>query len=140
MKEIARKFCERFSSKDSVAFSELFTDDATYIDSLYGKYSGKEAIKGFHQRCHEEAENYIFEPKNIICQGNEVSFEWELTFTLSTPFARGKRLTIDGCSFMSLKNGKISSYREYSDSVFILLNGNVPEDKIIKFFRKKYAI
>ena len=140
MSNIAKIFCERFSNKDSEAFLELFTDDAIYVDSLYGEYKGKEAIRAFHKRCHEEAEDYDFRPKEIISEGDKVAFEWELRFILLTPFAKGKRIIVSGCSFINLKAGKIASYREYSDSVFILLEGNVPDDKIIKFFRKKYRL
>ena len=140
MTNIANIFCKRFSNKSSQAFLELFTDDAIYIDSLYGEYRGKEAIRKFHKRCHEEAKDYHFRPKNIILQENELAFEWELEFTLLTPFAKGKKIAVNGCSFMGLQNGKIKSYREYADSVFILLKGNVPEEKIVKFFRKKYRL
>ena len=140
MTDIAHIFCKRFSNRDSDAFLELFQDDAIYIDSLYGEFRGKEAIRGFHKRCHEEAKDYDFRPKNIISEAGEIAFEWELKFVLLTPFAKGKEITVDGSSFMSLQDGKIKSYREYSDSVFILLKGNVPEEKIIKFFRKKYSL
>ncbi len=138
MKEFAQLFCKRFCVPNSEAFLELFTEDAIYIDSLYGEYKGKGAIKKFHTRCHEEAKKYVFVPKNIISEGSEIAFEWEFEFTLTTPFAKGKRIKVHGSSFMSIDNGKICSYREYSDSVSILLKGNVPEDKIIHFYRKKY--
>jgi len=138
MKEIVKIFCERFCIPDSEAFTELFTEDAVYIDSLYGEYRGKENIKKFHIRCHEEAKEYVFTPKNIISEKTSQAFEWELEFTLTTPFAKGKRIKVCGASFLSVENGKISSYREYSDSVAILLKGNVPDDKVIRFYKRKY--
>jgi len=137
---IAEEFCKRFSKKDTDSFLELFLDDAIYIDSLYGEYKGRDKIREFHKRCHEEAKDYNFIPKNIISQEDKMAFEWELSFTLLTPFAPGKRVTVNGCSFISLRDGKISSYREYADSISILLKGNVPEDKIMKFFKKKYGM
>ena len=136
---IAEEFCKRFSKKDTDSFLELFLNNAIYIDSLYGEYRGKDEIREFHKRCHKEAKNYNFIPKNIISREDKVAFEWELSFILLTPFATGKKVTVNGCSFIDLRDGKISSYREYADSISILLKGNVPEDKIIKFFKKKYG-
>ena len=138
MKEIAKLFCEKFCVPDSEAFSKLFTENAVYVDSLYGEYKGKEAIKKFHMRCHQEAKEYIFIPKNIISEGNKIAFEWELEFTLNTPFAIGKRIKVHGASFISIEDKKINTYREYSDSIAILLKGDVPDNKIIRFYRKKY--
>lgn len=140
MSEIARIFCERFSNKDSDKFIELFTDDAVYLDSLYGEYKGKDAIAEFHKRCHKEAKDYRFIPKNIISEGKRTAFEWELTFVSMTHFSKGKEITITGSGFITMENGKISSYREYTDSIAILLKGNVPDDKIIRFYRRKYKI
>jgi len=140
MSEIVKIFCERFSNKDSNKFVELFTDNATYLDSLYGEYKGKDAIIEFHKRCHKEAKDYKFILKNIISEGNRIAFEWELTFVSMTPFSKGKEITVTGSGFITMENGKISSYREYTDSIAILLKGNVPDDKIIKFYRKKYKI
>ena len=94
MKEFAQLFCKRFCVPNSEAFLELFTEDAIYIDSLYGEYKGKGAIKKFHTRCHEEAKKYVFVPKNIISEGSEIASEWELEFTLTTPFAKGKRIKV----------------------------------------------
>ncbi len=135
---IVEEFCKRFCIKDSEKFLELFSDDALYVDSLYGKYTGKDQIKAFHERCHKEAKNYKFIPKNIIFSEGKAAFEWEISFELLTPFGKGKKVKAEGASFMEIEDGKIKAYREYSDSIFILLSGNVPEEKIIKFYRKKY--
>ncbi len=142
MSEIAKIFCERFCNKDSNTFVELFADNASYLDSLYGEYKGKDAIKGFHKRCHEEAKDYTFIPKNVISENNNIAFEWELSFTSLTPFSKGKRITVEGSGFISIDidNGKIVSYKEYTDSIAILLKGQVPDEKIIKFYRRKYKI
>ena len=140
MSEIVKTFCERFCDRDSNNFIKLFIDDATYIDSLYGEYKGKDEIIKFHKRCHEEAKDYKFIPKNIISEDNKIAFEWELTFTLMTPFSKGEKITVEGCSFMTIRNGKIFLYKEYTDSIAILLKGKVPDNKIIKFYRKKYNI
>ena len=132
-------FCEHFARDDSDAFAELFTEDAVYVDSLYGTYEGRQAILDFHRRCQKEATNYRFLPKNYFTDNNDMTaFEWQLTFTSMMPLSKNKEITVEGCGFMTLKDGKIVSYREYTDSIAILLKGNVPDDKIMKFYHRKY--
>ena len=139
MKDLVETFCRRFEQKDSQAFADLFSPDAIYIDSLYGTYEGREAIRAFHARCHKEAEAYHFQPATIVSDnGGNLSFEWTFSYVSLMPLSRGKRMALKGASFMTLRKGVIISYREYSDSVILLLGGNVPAEKIVKFYRRKY--
>jgi len=137
--EIINLFCRSFEQGSSDAFADLFTDDALYIDSLYGVYEGREAIKGFHARCHEEAKEYRFSPLSYLSRDNEIAaFEWRLYFVSLMPLSTGKKITIEGAGFLTLRDGKIASYREYADSIAMLLKGNVPDEKIMKFYHRKY--
>ncbi len=139
MKNLVETFCRRFEQNVSQAFAGLFSPDAIYIDSLYGAYEGREAIRAFHERCHKEAEAYHFQPVTIVSDnGDNLSFEWTFSYVSRMPQSRGKRVTLKGASFMTLRKGEIVSYREYSDSVILLLGGNVPAEKIVKFYRRKY--
>jgi hypothetical protein len=132
-------FCECFEQDDPGAFADLFIDDAVYVDNLYGAYEGREAIKGFHARCHEEAKTYRFLPMNHLFNNRDMAaFEWQLSFVSMMSLSKNKEITVEGSGFLTLKDGQISSYREYTDSIAILLKGNVPNEKIMKFYRQKY--
>ncbi len=137
--EIVNHFCQRFEQDDSDAFAELFTDDAIYVDSLYGTYKGRKAIKDFHERCHKEAREYRFSPISHLYRNDEAAaFEWKFSFVSLMPTSMGKKITLKGAGFLTLRNGKIVSYREYADSIAIPLKGNIPDDKIMKFYHHKY--
>ncbi len=137
--EIIDSFCERFTQADSDAFADLFTENAVYFDSLYGKYKGRQAISDFHHRCQQEATNYRFLPKSYLADNNKMAaFEWQLTFISMMPLSKNKEITVEGSAFMTLTEGKIISYKEYTDSIAILLKGNVPDEKIMKFYHRKY--
>ncbi len=139
MKNLVETFCRMFERKDSLAFADLFSPDGIYIDSLYGAYEGREAIRAFHERCHKEAEAYHFQPVTIVSDnGGNVSFEWTFSYVSLMPQSRGKRVALKGASFMTLREREITSYREYSDSIILLLGGKVPTEKIVKFYRRKY--
>ncbi len=140
MKNFPKIFCEAFSGNDSEAFGELFAEDAVYTDSLYGKYIGRKAIINFHERCHKEATNYRFSPTNVITEKNYVVFEWDFMFTSLLPFAKGVQVNLEGCSIITVQRNLIFSYKEFCDSIAILLKGRIPESKILKFYKKKYNI
>ncbi len=140
MEKVIKELCRRFERGDSAAFADLFAEDAVYIDSLYGIYKGRGAIMVFHRKCHEEAEAYKFRPVTILAdEGKNAAFEWEFSFVSLMPSSRGKEITLKGASFLTLKGEKIVFYREYADSVALLLKSNTPEDRIINFYRRKYS-
>ncbi len=138
--DIIDKFCSYFIENNEDKFLQLFTENAVYIDCLYGKFSGKNKILEFYKRCHKEAHNYKFIPKNKIFTNNLASFEWDFSFISNMPLSKGEKIEISGASFITFNNHKISFYRDYCDSVLFLLQGNIPEDKIIKFYKKKYSL
>ena len=137
--DIVDKFCSSFCENNIQKFLSLFSEDAIYFDCLYGKFKGKNEIKNFYIKCHKEASNYQFIPKNKIISGNIAAFEWDFSFTSKMPYSMGKIIKVVGCSFLTLKDEKIIFYRDYSDSIFFLIQGNVPDDKILKFYKKKYS-
>lgn len=141
MMEIIEALCRRFEQGDSAAFADLFSEDAVYLDCLYGAYEGREAIRAFHERSHKEAEEYRFLPIDSLYRGSDTAaFEWRFEFISLMPKSMGKKITLKGASFLTLREGKIVSYREYADSIAILLGGDVPDDKIIRFYRRKYHV
>ena len=136
---IIQELCSRFEYEDSRSFTNLFTEDALYLDSLYGTYEGQDAIMAFHRKCHEEAKDYRFQPVTTLSNGGEnAAFEWNFSFVSLMPPSQGKEITLKGASFLTLKEGKIFSYREYADSISLLLCNNVPDKKIMEFYRHKY--
>jgi ketosteroid isomerase-like protein len=136
---IIDRFCTGFERSDSDAFTDMFTEDAMYIDSVYGLCSGRDAIKALHKRCHEEGEKYRFTPILYLFNNHtDAAFEWKFEFISLMPASKGKRITAEGGSFLSLRDNRITSYREYMDSIAILLKGNVPDDRIMKFYYRKY--
>ena len=137
---IIDRFCKSFERDDSDAFADIFAEDATYVDSLYGICKGRDAIKGLHKRCHEEGEQYRFTPTVYLFDNDEnAAFEWNFEFVSLMPAGKGKRVSVEGGSFLSLKDGKIISYREYMDSIAILLKANVSDERIMKFYHRKYS-
>ncbi len=138
--DIIDKFCRYFVNNNVEKFLSLFTDYPLYNDCLYGLFKGKEEIKNFYLKCHKEASNYHFSPTNKMLYGNTGAFEWDFSFLSNMPLAKGKKISLKGCSFLSLEKGKIQSYRDYCDSILFLLQGNVDKEKIIKFFIKKYKL
>ncbi len=119
---IIDQFCRRFEERDAAAFAEMFTDEAVYVDSLYGAFRGREAIREFHRRCHEEAAEMTFIPvRKAVGSGGLYAFEWSFTFKSLSPRCKGKTVSLMGAGFLMLENGRITSYHEYADSMVILL-------------------
>jgi len=139
--DIIDKFCHFFVINDPEKFLSLFSENAVYIDCLYGEFRGLKEIEEFYKRCHKEARGYKFIPNSKIFGEGVVSFEWYFSFISNMPHAMGKKIELTGASFLNLDDkGKIIRYRDYADSIIFLLKGNVPEEKIIKFYKKKYRI
>ncbi len=135
--DIIDKFCFYFEENRVVDFLSLFHTNSTYIDCLYGTFTGIKEIEFFFKKCHKEASNYKFKPINKILNNNLASFEWEFSFVSNMPLSDGKNIFIKGCSFITMNNNKIESYRDYADSVLFLIQGNVPAKKIVDFYNKK---
>ncbi len=137
--DIIDKFCKYFQENRKEEFLSLFNVNATYTDCLYGSFHGIEQIARFFERCHREANDYKFIPKNKIFQNNLYSFEWNFSFISNMPLSSGKTIKIEGCSFLKTEKHKIIYYRDYTDSILFLLEGNIPEKDIIKFYKKKFS-
>jgi limonene-1,2-epoxide hydrolase len=138
--DIIDKFCKLFCENNVQNFINLFSENAVYIDCLYGKFKGKDEISKFYIRCHNEAYNYQFTPFNKVINGNFCAFEWNFSFISNMPLSKAKTIKTEGGSFLKILNQKIVYYRDYSDSILFLLQGNVSDKKIINFYKKKYSL
>lgn len=106
----ARETIERFwqvqDGGDYTLLPDLFAQDATLVDPIFGTFQGREAIRGFMARMVSEmdARQTRFRVLEIAGEGEVAWAQW----TAQTPAGE-----ISGCGLYRVRNGELTYYRDY---------------------------
>jgi hypothetical protein len=70
---------------DWKSLSEIFTEDAEYVDSIHGRFAGREAIRGFLSRTMRGAGPWEFLESWRVVDGERAVFRWTQRFAEPRP-------------------------------------------------------
>jgi len=107
-----------FSRGDVPGLLALMAEDVEWIIPgaglpLAGTYRGPDGVADFFQKLSVEAEILDFQPREFIADGDRVLVVgWERTRVKAT----NRTLEADWVMSFSVRNGKIVTYREYTDT------------------------
>jgi uncharacterized protein len=96
---------------DSIVWSTIHGANPAIPTS--GVWRGKSGIAEFFQKLAAEQTFQTFEPREFIAQGDSVVVigHYESTFTHN-----GKKFASDWVMVFTVKNGKVTRFREFADS------------------------
>jgi steroid delta-isomerase-like uncharacterized protein len=122
-KDLSVEKQERYNDNDAAGMATLFADDAVFVDST-GRYEGREAILAYLEALFKSFDGR-FEPGRVIEEGDTFVAEWTWRATHIGPLAMpdgsaipatGKTVEVPGVSVITVKDGKLSSQRDYFDT------------------------
>jgi steroid delta-isomerase-like uncharacterized protein len=118
---VAQSWIEGWNSHDVNKLAAAFTDDVMYEDVPYGEVNhGTAELKKFATSELEAVPDLKLELVRSSIQGNQGAIEWMFTGTDKGIYKTGKKFTVRGVSLIHVKNGKISSSRDYYDAASIM--------------------
>ena len=114
--ELLKAFCSAVERRDGKSFASLFTEDGVYHDVFYGDFKGRERIAEmiddwFHRTAHE----FRWEMHRPVSDGKMLYAYYTFSYVSKLPGAEGKRVGFEGCSMMTLRDGRIAEYREVAN-------------------------
>jgi steroid delta-isomerase-like uncharacterized protein len=136
-RRISDRFTEAINSQDADAIGALYRDDAVAIDP-FGEWRGKEAIVESWRGFFEAFPDIKGTDERSYDAGDTAINEWTGSGTHSGPIRTpdgdeipptGKRMTLRGADFITVRDGLISEHRIYFDQMQMLSQlGLVPEE------------
>lgn len=136
--EILETFKTAVETCDTEAFTELFTEDATYEDSVYGAFTGHEDLKRMLRDIfHQDATDFRWEMSDPVCDGNIGYARYRFSLKPSHPNAAAGRALLEGCARFTLKDGRIAAYKEWGSVAGTLLQSGVPDNVVLRFLKRE---
>ena len=116
---LARSVYDAFFQGDLDAMLDLYTDDIDW--EVYGPstiptagpHKGKEEVRAFFGKVNDLLESEKFEVQQYVSQGNTVVALGEYTWRSKVT---NRMLDAHFVHVMTISNGKIASFREYTDT------------------------
>jgi len=91
---------------DYTRLPDLFADDATLVDPIFGTFQGIEAIRGFMAKMVREVGDLKMQFRVLEVAGaGEVAWAQWIAVTPSGE--------INGCGLYKVRDGKLTYYRDY---------------------------
>ena len=113
---LLKMFCSAVERRDGKAFAELFAEDGVYHDVFYGAFKGRQKIAEMvDDWFHRTARDFRWEMFRPVSDGKTLYAYYTFSYVSTLPEAQGKRVGFEGVSMMSLRDGKITEYREVAN-------------------------
>jgi ketosteroid isomerase-like protein len=136
--EILEIFKSAVETCDTEAFTGLFTEDASYEDSVYGLFKGHaELSRMLRDIFHQDATDFRWEMSDPVCDGNIGYANYRFSLKPSHPEAAEGRALLAGCAQFTLKDGRIAAYKEWGNVAGTLLQSGVPDNVVLRYLKRE---
>ena len=136
--EMLETFKRAVETCDTDAFLSLFTEDATYEDSVYGTFKGHADLKRMLRDVfHQDAADFRWDMDHPVCDGHVGYAHYRFSLKSSHPAATPGRALLTGCAQFILKDGLIAAYKEWGNVAGTLLQAGVPDKVVIRFLQRE---
>lgn len=138
-KAILAEFCAAVEAGDGRRLANLFTEDGVYHDVFYGAFKGRAKIAELLGIFHRDGSNFKWRMYDPVCDGKTGYARWFFSYTAETPQAKGRRVTMEGVGYFTLKDGLIASYEDYARAGESLVQLGLPPEKLHRVLSKMVA-
>ena len=105
---LLKSFCSAVERRDGQGFASLFTEDGVYHDVFYGDFRGSAKIaEMIDDWFHRTARDFRWEMHRPVSDGKMLYAYYTFSYVSTLPEAEGKRVGFEGCSMMTLRDGKV---------------------------------
>lgn len=113
---LLKNFCSAVERRDGKGFASLFTEDGVYHDVFYGDFKGRTKIaEMIDDWFYRTAEGFRWDMHRPVSDGKMLYAYYTFSYVSKLPEAAGRRVGFEGCSMMTLRDGKIADYREVAN-------------------------
>jgi ketosteroid isomerase-like protein len=96
------------------ALKDIYSDDVTFIDPI-ASHQGLPAVEGYFSKLLKNAKFCEFDIHETLAAGDRAYVvNWTMRFT-SRRINKGRPVSVDGISKLTLENNKIVFHRDYYD-------------------------
>jgi uncharacterized protein (TIGR02246 family) len=128
-----RDFCDAVARRDGKAFAALFTQDGVYHDVFYGEFAGRERIaQMIDDWFYRTATDFRWRMHDPISDGATLYARYTFSYRSKLPEANGARVMFEGVAIMTLREGRIASYREVANTIPAFVAMNFAPERIVK--------
>ena len=136
-KEITDKLTSYVCKNDKENFANLFSEDGTYHDYIYGSFKGKNNIKiMLNNYFHRDAKNFYWEMYDHAFVNNIGYAKYRFAFNSKIPEYLEKRVIVSGISFFRFRFKSIVEYSESVNGGLAMVQLGVNPEKMKKVFLK----
>ena len=127
-RDLYTEYVSVYSKLDYSGVASFYANDAVFADPI-NRHEGREAIGAFFEEADKPFTDIRFEVAQLIEEGNLLVAEWVWQATNTGPLtmpdgteipATHKPVELPGVSIVSVRDGKISSHRDYFDSASMM--------------------
>lgn len=131
--QLLRAFCDAVERHDGKAFAELFCEDGVYHDVFYGEFAGREPIaQMIDDWFYRTATDFRWRMHDPISDGTTLYARYTFSYRSKLPEANGARVMFEGVAIMTLREGRIASYREVANTIPAFVAMNFAPERIVK--------
>ncbi|HEY1709541.1 MAG TPA: nuclear transport factor 2 family protein [Rhizomicrobium sp.] len=130
--------CRAAEAFDGKRFASYFAEDGVYHDDFYGEFAGRERIAELiDQWFFKHARDMRWDMLDPVHQDGRLYVRYVFSYNAKLPEANNARTMFEGVSIMSLRDGKITEYREVIACGTAFVDMNFHPQRIFKIFARK---
>jgi ketosteroid isomerase-like protein len=140
MPVMLRAFCDAVEQRNGAAFADLFTEDGVYHDVFYGAFTGRAKIAGMiDDWFYRTATDFRWDMHEPVSDGTTLYARYTFSYRSTLPEAQGARAMFEGVAIMTLRDGRIASYREVANTAPGFVDMNFAPERIARIAAKQGA-
>lgn len=130
------RFTGAVEAGDGTALGARFTEDGTYVDTFYGAFTGRAAIRDMlENQFWRDAEAFSWHMRDPVCDGHQGYARWRFGYTSRLPESAGREVAFEGMSRFEFEDGLIRRYDEVFDAGMALTQLAMPASGSPNFSR-----
>ncbi len=131
------RFTSAVEAADGTALGEIFAAEGTYVDTFYGPFTGRTAIRDMlENHFWRDAEAFFWDMRDPLCDGSHGYARWSFGYTSRLPESAGRKVAFDGMSRFEIEDGLIRRYDEVFDSGIAFVRLGMPAERIVRILTR----
>jgi ketosteroid isomerase-like protein len=140
VRQMLDALCRAAEKGDGKAFAAYFAEDGVYHDDFYGSFVGREGVaKWVTDWLHKDARALRWDMMDPVFENGRLYTRYIFSYDSKLPEAKGERAMYEAVAIMSLRDGKITEYREVVNSGTAFADMGFHPERLFKIFARKAA-
>ena len=140
IRQMLDAMCRAGEAGDGETFASFFAEDGVYHDDFYGSFVGRARVAEWvTDWLHKDARAMRWDMLDPAFDGERLYTRYIFSYDSTLPEAKGKRAMYEAVAIMSLRDGKITDYREVVNSGTAFADMDFHPERLFKIFARKAA-